>query len=355
MPHKSRWTVDIPRCSLLTLVFQSPTEPLNDRKPCFLDATRPNTHYFTQSTYRLWCQRFALGLQRSGKFEKGDRVLLFSDNDLFYPVVFMGVIMAGGIFTGANPNYVTRELAYQLKDSGAKYLLFVDTSKDTAIEAAKLAGMPKENVFMFSSAVFDDSPVPTSHEYRYWGDLIASPEDARPFQWEDLREPEDACHRTLALNYSSGTTGQPKGVEITHANYISNCKQFIYMASLKEEYEARTERARWLNFLPLYHAMSQTINIACALLRGVPVYMMKKFDFIQMLEYVQKYRITTLTLVPPIVNMLAKHPVVKKYDLSSVEGAGSGAAPLGWEVSMAFNNLWPDGQVKITQGWGMTE
>lgn len=127
------------------------------------------------------------------------------------------------------------------------------------------------------------------------------------------------------------------------------------MASLKEDFEGRNERARWLNFLPLYHAMSQAINITCALLRGVPVYIMPKFDFIQMLEYVQKYRITALTLVPPVVVALAKHPAVKKYDLSSVEAAGCGAAPLGFEVSLEFNRLWPEGQINLTQGWGMTE
>jgi acyl-CoA synthetase (AMP-forming)/AMP-acid ligase II len=149
--------------------------------------------------------------------------------------------------------------------------------------------------------------------------------------------------------------GQPKGVKISHANYISNCIQYVHMASLKEDYAARNERARWLNFLPLYHAMSQTINIVCALLRGVPVYIMKKFEFLPMLEYVEKYRITSLTLVPPVVVALAKHPAVKKYDLSSVEGAGCGAAPLGFEVSLEFNRLWPPGQVTLAQGWGMTE
>jgi 4-coumarate--CoA ligase len=358
MPYKSRWQVDIPKCSLPTLIFKAPTEQLDDKRPCFLDAVDPDTHFFTPSTYRLWCQRFALGLQRSGKFEKGDRVLLFSGNELFYPVVFMGVIMAGGIFTGANPTYVARELAYQLKDSEAKYLLCAEASMETAIEAAKLAGMPTENVFVFNNSVFDDGWSDTRQErrgHRYWGELLASPNDARNFQWEDLRWPDDACHSTLALNYSSGTTGLPKGVEITHWNYVSNCLQYVHLASLKEGYQNRNARARWLNFLPLYHAMSQTINIGCALLRGVPVYIMKKFDFIQMLEYVQKYRITTLILVPPVVVALAKHPAVKKYDLSSVDHASSGAAPLGFEVSMEFNNLWPIDQVNLSQGWGMTE
>jgi 4-coumarate--CoA ligase len=211
MPHKSRWQVEIPKCSLPTLVFQSAASPLDDKKPCFLDAARPDTHYFTPSTYRLWCQRFALGLLSSGRFEKGDRLLLFSGNDLFYPVVFMGVIMAGGIFTGANPSYVARELAYQLKDSDAKFLLCADSSMETAFEAAQLVGMPEENVFIFNSAVYDESASSSRPEQggnRYWGELFAAPKDAKTFEWEDLRWPEDACHRTVALNYSSGTTGR---------------------------------------------------------------------------------------------------------------------------------------------------
>ena len=210
MPHKSRWQVEIPKCSLPTLVFQSATAPLDDKKACFLDAARPDTHYFTPSTYRLWCQRFALGLLSSGRFERGDRLLLFSGNDLFYPVVFMGVIMAGGIFTGANPSYVARELAYQLKDSDAKFLLCAESSMETALEAARLVGMPNENVFTFDGAVYDESASSSRPEQggnRHWGELFAAPEDAKTFEWEDLPWPEDACHRTVALNYSSGTTG----------------------------------------------------------------------------------------------------------------------------------------------------
>ena len=358
MPYQSRWHVDIPKCSLPTLVFQSPTFQLDDKSYSFLDAARADTHFFTRSTYRLWCQRLALGLQRSKEFNTGDRLLLFSGNDLFYPVVFMGVIMAGGIFTGANPSYVARELAFQLKDSEAKFLLCAESSLGIGVEAAKLAGIPTEKVFVFNGAVFDDDSSGTRQGlkgYRHWSDLLASPEEARGFEWDESPWPEDASQRTITLNYSSGTTGQPKGVEITHANYVSNCLQHVHMSALKDDFAARNRRARWLNFLPLYHAMSQTINIGCALLRGVPVYIMKKFDFVQMLEYVERYRITTLTLVPPIVVALAKHPAVKKYDLSSVESAGAGAAPLGFEVSTEFNKLWPAGQVNLSQGWGMTE
>jgi 4-coumarate--CoA ligase len=82
---------------------------------------------------------------------------------------------------------------------------------------------------------------------------------------------------------------------------------------------------------------------------------MNKFDFISMLEYIQRYRVTFLTLVPPIVVAMAKSPLTKKYDLSSVENVGCGAAPLGREISIELENLWPKGHMNVKQGWGMTE
>jgi Acyl-CoA synthetases (AMP-forming)/AMP-acid ligases II len=98
--------------------------------------------------------------------------------------------------------------------------------------------------------------------------------------------------------------------------------------------------------------MAQNIFIAAALYRATPVYLMAKFEFVKMLEYTQKFRITDLILVPPVVVALAKHPAVKMYDLSSVELVGSGAAPLGREVCEEVERLWPPGRLIIKQGVG---
>ncbi|KAJ5682478.1 hypothetical protein N7462_005643 [Penicillium macrosclerotiorum] len=352
MPHKSRWQIDIPNGHLASLLLTSPTAPLSQSQKCYLDAARPDTHYFTPHEFRLWSQRFAAGLRKSG-LQPGDRVLLFSGNDLFFPVVFMGIIMAGGIFTGANPTYVARELAFQLQDSGATYLICAATSLDTGIEAARLAGLKREQVFVFDNALYEGRGA-SQKGCRHWGELVASEAEGRGFAWDALDTPALA-DTTLALNYSSGTTGRPKGVEITHKNYAANMMQYAHMGTLHPDWEARRARARWLCFLPMYHAMAQSIFISVALLRGTPVYIMPKFDFLQMLEYTQAYRITDLTLVPPVVVMLAKHPAVKNYDLSSVESVGSGAAPLGREVCVEVEKLWPEGKINIKQGWGMTE
>ncbi|PKX94054.1 acyl--CoA ligase [Aspergillus novofumigatus IBT 16806] len=346
MPFKSRYHVDIPNTHLASLLLKSPTHPLSTTNRCFSEAARPDTHYFTTHDFRLWSQRFAAGLRKAG-LQRGDRVLLFSGNDLFFPVVFMGIIMAGGIFTGANPTFVARELAFQLQDSGASFLLCADVSLDVGIEAAQIAGLSRDRVFVFNNAIFDGQGE---------GSKGSSVEEGRGFVWDELSTPEEA-DRTLALNYSSGTTGRPKGVEITHKNYVANMLQYNYMFYLSPDWKERSARARWLCFLPMYHAMAQNIFIAAALSREAAVYIMPKFDFIKMLEYVEKFRISDLILVPPVVVALAKHPAVKsgKYDLSSVETIGSGAAPLGREVCEEVEALWPPGRINVKQGWGMTE
>ena len=154
MPYKSRWRVDVPDTHLASILLISPTAPLSKTDRCFLDAERLDTHYSTTHDLRLWSQRFAAGLRKSG-LRPGDRVLMFPGDDLFFPVVFMGIIMAGGIFTGANPMSVPRELAYQLEDSGATYIICARASLDTAIEAARLVDLSRDKVFVFDNTLYD--------------------------------------------------------------------------------------------------------------------------------------------------------------------------------------------------------
>src|SRR5215469_1182069 len=102
----------------------------------------------------------------------------------------------------------------------------------------------------------------------------------------------------------------------------------------------------------MYHAYGQAVFCVIAPIRGSPVYILPKFDFLRMLECVQKFKITSFTLVPPIAVALAKHPAVKNYDLSSIVDAGCGAAPLSEATSKDVERLWPDGKVNLKQGWG---
>ncbi|KAH8162268.1 hypothetical protein CIB48_g5986 [Xylaria polymorpha] len=346
----SRWEAPIPSCSLPKWVFGSSFGPLPET-PQFIDPDHPEGRVITRGGYRLWSKRIALGLQRAG-LKTGDRVLLFSGNNIFFPSVFMGVLMAGGVFTGANPSFVARELAYQLKDSGAYILIAADASMEIALEAAEQAGLPKSRVYSFDATGLDKQKGKARLGSQHWTDLLASEADAAKFDWVEPANPKET---TCCLNYSSGTTGVPKGVEVSHYSYVANGVQVKFVEDLDPEITEKRKTYRQLCFLPCYHAYGQTYFSSNFPHSGVPVYIMPSFDFEKMLQHIQKYRISHIVAVPPIIVALAKHPSTRKYDLSSVQAVGCGAAPLGLEMSDEVAKLWPAGAIVVRQGWGMTE
>jgi 4-coumarate--CoA ligase len=362
MTIRSRWTAHVPRCSLQQWIFRSACEPVADVR-AFMDPEDPDNNFLTLENYRLLSKRVALGLLAEG-LQTGDRVLLFSGNSLYFPSVFLGVLMAGGIFTGANPTYVARELAYQLKDSGASFLFVAEAALGTALQAADEAGLSRDRIFVLGGnrpageVATSTRPAPGRagrvQGIRHWTEILpASTEDqARQWQWTEPADPENT---TCCLNYSSGTTGVPKGVEISHYSYVSNGVNVSYMAHLDPDHEEKAKRTRVLCFLPMYHAYAQTFFVANYPHEAQPVYVMPGFDFAKMLAYVQRYRITSIVAVPPIVVALAKHPLARKFDLSSIESVGSGAAPLDLGVMQEVQSLWPSGNVIVRQGWGMSE
>ncbi|KAJ9156469.1 4-coumarate--CoA ligase-like 7 [Pleurostoma richardsiae] len=357
MTINSRWEIPIPRCSLQQWVFDSSRGPLPDRK-VFIDADRPETHYLTLEDHRLLSKRIALGLQDAG-LRNGDRVLLYSGNNVYFPSIFLGILMAGGVFTGANPGFTARELAYQLQDSAASFMLAAEGSLDTALDAAQEVGLPRQRVYIFDSTSNPrgDEPLPGHQGERngskHWTQLLSG-NRPRAAQWDWL-EPADPDNTTCCLNYSSGTTGVPKGVEISHRSYVANGTQVVHVGGDNPEVIALRARAKGLCFLPMYHAYAQTYFVANFTRMGIPVFVMPQFNFEKMLQHIQRFKITSLTCVPPIVVALAKHPLTKRYDLSSIESLGCGAAPLAAEVGTEVEKLFPERDVIVRQGWGMTE
>lgn len=203
MPSRSPFSIPVPHVGLPSFIFGSPSAPLPTR-PILVDCQRPECLVLSLSSYRQWSKRVAAGLVRAG-LNPGDRVFLFSDNSVFVPVIMLGVIMAGGISTGADLSYSTSDLASQLKDAAPRFFIAEGRKLDVAIEAAAIAGMGKREIFIFDESPFDGNGR-DGEDIRHWQHLIADIDVGDEFAWQELRSEEEA-NQTAAIVYTSGTSG----------------------------------------------------------------------------------------------------------------------------------------------------
>lgn len=259
------------------------------------------------------------------------------------PAAYLGIAGSGRIFSGANPVYTVSELTHQIVNTEASVLLCHPSLVKTALQASKAPGSKIDGrIWLFS-----DSPSQSVEGIHDWSNLLASPAEGAQYKWRTL-SPEESTTTVATVNYSSGTTGMPKGVMISHHNIIANVVQTKFV-----RYHGKTRQPkRWLAFLPLYHAYGQLYTILMATKLQIPVYVMSAFVYEDFLRAVQRYRITDLQVAPPVLVMLAKREETKKYDLTSVKGILCGAAPLSRELQEEICKRF---KVQVNQGWGMTE
>ncbi|MEA2433658.1 MAG: hypothetical protein QOG54_1115 [Actinomycetota bacterium] len=313
--------VEIPDASLTDFVLAGAAE--RGDKPALIDGPTGRTITYAQLAGGV--ERVAAGLAARG-FKKGDVFAIFSPNVPEYAVAFHGIARAGGVSTTMNSLYTVEELAFQLNDSKARFMLTIPQFLDRAQDAAAKSGV--EEIFVLGEA---EGATP-------FAELLSS--DAAPPQ-VDI----DPANDLVALPYSSGTTGLPKGVMLTHRNMVAN----IVQAS---EPHSTSDRDVIIGVLPFFHiyGMNVIMNIAVSL--GATIVTMPRFDLEEFLTLMQDHKVTRAYLVPPIILALAKHPIVDKYDLESLEVIMSGAAPLGQDLQDAAQAR--VGSV-VMQGYGLTE
>lgn len=344
MPRRSPYPdLQIPKCNILSYLFGDGSSLPN--KPIWIDAANPN-HSLSLVQMLSWVKRFAVGLNRL-RIPESRAVMVFCPNNLYIPMVYLAAAGSKRYFTGANPNYTISEVAYQMRTIEAAIVLIHPSLLKTGLAAAKEAGIPFNRIFQFSDTVVGRSPEGIDD----WRTMLASEAESRNWQWDPL-EGQAAVDQICAINFSSGTTGLPKGVCITHHSLVSNASQASFIKFDTEHSKTPREQEIWLSMLPMYHAFSQLWTINVAAKNGIPVYVMERFVFEDFLKYLERYHVTALQTVPPVVVMLSKRPEVSKYDLSSIEYILCGAAPLSKDVQ---NDVMKRLGCVIVQGWGMTE
>ncbi|KAH8647522.1 hypothetical protein BGZ61DRAFT_541031 [Ilyonectria robusta] len=248
---------------------------------------------------------------------------IFSLNTIDYLPLTWAVHRLGGIVTPANAQYSSSDLAHQLKDSGSRCLFTCWPLLQTAIKAAKDAGKQEPSI------------------------------DA--LRWNK----GEGKRRAAFICYSSGTSGLPKGVIISHHNVITNTMQVCTFENPSRERSSerlaqKPYMENVLGLLPLSHIYGLVMIAHCSVWRGDGVVILPKFEFKECLQAIQDHAINTLFLVPPIVILMTKRQdLLRQYDLSSVHTIFTGAAPLGQETAEELWKVFP--KWLIRQAYGLTE
>lgn len=310
MRFQSPWPpLELPPCSICDAVL-GPASQLGD-KPAVIEGETGRT-----TTYRQLvdgANRVAASLVRAGLGPRQPLAIALP-NSIDFVLAWYGALRAGCWVVPINPLYTPAEIEHQIRDSGARFLVTVPD------RAAALAAAV-ERVF-----VVDDR-----------NELLECqdpPPDASP-------APDDLA----VLPYSSGTTGKPKGVMLTHANIVSNMRQLYGAGKIH-----RSDVV--VSMMPLYHVAGLVYMLNSFLGIGATLVLMRRFDLEAWLELNQRYRATMLGVPPPVVLAVTKSPLWDRFRLDSVQRAGCGAAPLGADLQHAFEQRTG---LPLKQVWGMTE
>ncbi|KAI2793723.1 Acyl-CoA ligase inpC [Penicillium oxalicum] len=301
-------------------------------------------------------KEFGWAPNQGTEFDK--TVGIFSVNTIDALPFFWGVHRLGGVVSPANAAYSAAELKHQILDSDAKALFTCVPLLSVALEGASLAGLPRNRVYLMDvpDAILGGAKVPT--EFKTVNQLAEAGKSLpslEPLKWG----PGEGARRTAFLCYSSGTSGLPKGVMISHRNVIANTLQIKAFETRHRESQLPLKGQSVysdvsIGLLPQSHIYALVVICHAGPYRGDQVIVLPKFDLNVYLSAIQKFKISCLFLVPPIIiNMIRSQDICSKYDLSSVTTLFTGAAPLGMETALDFQKIYPN--VVIRQGYGLTE
>lgn len=324
--------VDIPTSSVYDYLFERISDAELDTV-ALIDAKSGR-----QTTYREMVARidsFAGALAARG-VGVGDVVGLLAPNSSAFAVSFHGILRAGATATTINALFTAKDIAKQLTDSKAKMLITVTPLLAQAKEGATLAGLSPDNLVVLDGAGRDGTGDGAGHPNA--ADLLASGTAAPQVNFAP-------SSHLAALPYSSGTTGNPKGVMLTHRNLVANVAQIRPLHGMQPDDVV-------LAVLPFFHIYGMTVLLNAALHARARLVIMPSFDLGEFLGNIAEHKCTIAFIAPPVAVALAKHPLVDEHDLSSLNVVMSGAAPLDADLGHAVAKRL---SCKVVQGYGMSE
>jgi len=285
----------------------------------------------TFAEYGSLVESLAHGLISAG-LVPGEIVAVFLPNSWEFAITYHAATLAGGIPTLLNPSYREREIRYQLENSGAVFLI----TDSPLLEGVSLTGLPALRRVFITRTQNDRSGCED------FATLLRPTSAKFP---QSLQSPQETI---AALPYSSGTTGLPKGVMLSHYNLVSNVYQIVGPNA-----EPLTADDTMLNFLPLYHIYGLTVALTLSLTVGLTLVLMPRFDIHKLCDLLIREGVTMLPVVPPAINAMCQAAEAGIFPKNnSVKWIKSGAAPLAPELARRLSNLTG---ILVNQGYGMTE
>jgi len=329
----------LPSMNFPKFLMQDFMNPHQVDLPAFMDGTTNESRTFGE----LYSHTYSLAqtLRDEYKIGKDDCVAIWSPNHINYFTAFQGTALTDGFSMCINPLYTEEEAMYQVEITNAKVMIAHPYCMKLAKIVAEKRGIPLINIAAPNEAHGTTGITSLDSMVNIALDSIDQDSFGKQCK-EDI----------LSVPFSSGTTGRPKGVMLTHQNVISNVLQIMPAEGDYMKTRADGRRQSLLVPLPFFHIYGLVAGMFLPLYAGAKSIFMPAFDLVKFLEIIQEHKITRTHIVPPICLAMAKHPIIDNYDLSSLEVVMSGAAPLGGDVQKAMQDRLG---TLVKQAWGMTE